>query len=94
VSGGGQNIASGYASSVLGGKGNAAVSGEECSVICIPRIENDHTTVVGGTGNIASGLHATVTGGEDNVSSGMASSILGGKGRTVDTAHACQPACG
>jgi hypothetical protein len=94
VSGGGQNTASGYASSVLGGKGNAAVSGEECSVICIPRIENDHTTVVGGTGNIASGLHATVTGGEDNVSSGTASSILGGKGRTVDTAHACQPACG
>ncbi len=74
VSGGNNNIASGFCASVSGGYTNTASGGV--------------ASVGGGTGNTASEGAASVSGGSDNTASGTNSSISGGNHNTASNWYA------
>jgi|GEM_PF-628000 hypothetical protein len=84
ISGGYQNIASGYGTVVAGGYYNTAnaiyatASGGEQNTA-----SGQYATAGGGDVNAANGAYATISGGANNIASGYASTVCGGDGNTA-----------
>lgn len=86
VGGGGNNIASGWASTVGGGAGNIASSPDGSATVgggYYNTASGDSGTVGGGDANTASGPYATVGGGASDTSSSYSATVGGGQLNTA-----------
>ena len=84
ITGGFDNLASGYQSSIAGGRQNEA-TGQESSISGgFNNIATaTYSTVSGGSNGEANGVYSTVSGGNFNVTSAYFATVSGGQSRTA-----------